>query len=97
MWELRRAVLGAVIGSGALLAVSGLSGGLGAALHHLGDEVGARAALGVAGVAAASFVLLHILLVTLLALAFLQRNMEGRPDTKTASGPLGWLSSCHAN
>ena len=86
MWEFKRAVLRAVIGGGVLLIVSGFSGGIGATLHHLGDETGARAALGVAGVAAAGFVSVHILLVTLLALAFLQRNMEGRPATKPPPG-----------
>ena len=86
MWELRRSVLGAVIGSGVLLVASGFSGGVWAILHHMGDEIGARAALGVVGVLAAGFVLVHILLVTLLALAFLQRNMEGRPATKQPPG-----------
>ncbi len=86
MWELRRAVLGAVIGGGVLLIVSSFSGGLGVALHQLGDETGARVALGVAGVAAVGFVSVHVLLVTLLALAFLQRNMEGRPATKPPPG-----------
>ena len=77
--ELRQWILGAVIGSGFLLIGSGFSGGMWVILHHLGDEIGARAAWGTAGVSAAGFVVAHILLVTLLALAFLQRNMEREP------------------
>lgn len=53
------------------------TGGIGAALHHFGDEIGTSAACVTAGVLAAGFLIMQILLVTLLALAFLEENIEG--------------------
>ena len=92
MRELRQWILGSVIGSGFLLIVSVFFAGMWAVLFHLGDEVGAKAAQGATGVSAAGLVVTHVLLVTLLALAFLQKNMdtegrEGEPSSERPARP----------
>ncbi|MBX3439545.1 MAG: hypothetical protein KF861_18805 [Planctomycetaceae bacterium] len=62
--------------SAALLTAGLVLGGMSGVLWHLGDRAGAQVSFGAACVSTAAFLMTHILLVALLALGFLQDNME---------------------
>lgn len=84
----RRAILGLLWGSGGLLVMMLFAGGLGVALGTLGDEAGASACLGAAGVLGGGFLIVQILLITHLALAAVQGNMDEGGDRGRAAPTL---------
>lgn len=91
MEKLRRWIQRLVVASGLLLGVLLFAAGLWGLLAILGDEIGAQFARGAASLIAVSFLMTHILLVTLLARAVLQANMEMEqersPDRAPRSSP----------
>ncbi len=70
-------IRGSLVGSGLLLTLTVFVGSMQLLLARLGDELGARVALGAVAVTGLGFVAVQILLVFLLALEALKSNMEG--------------------
>jgi hypothetical protein len=95
MEELRRWIQGLLLASELLLIVLLCAAGFWGVLASLGDETGARFAHGVTSLIAAGFVLTHILLVTLLARAVLQANMEMAQEESSDREPRSWSAQSH--